>query len=432
MITSYAARIYTALLLIGLCACSTQKQVSRLAGHSLLQQPALATAHIGISIMDEATQRYVYNYQGNKYFIPASNTKLLTCYAAMKYLGDSLDGLEVAEYDKYIFITPTADPTLLHPDFAHQPVMDFLQQTRKELHAGFTPWNEKPYGMGWAWDDYEEEYMVERSRLPVYGNVVAFENGAITPAFFKSLTYQQAPAEGAGSSVKRAFLDNHFIYNAGIGHTDVPFITSDSLSIALLAEALHKTIQIAPAPASMATPALARYVVHSQPVDSVLRIMMHRSDNFLAEQSLLMVGRKRTGIMKDAVVIDTLLATVYNGMPQRPRWVDGSGLSRYNLISPQDFVWLLAKMKAEFGWQRITGILPTGGEGTLRNYYTTQAGHIYAKTGSFSNNINLSGYLLTQKGKIFCFSVMVNDHQAPAATVRRAVEAFLTGVINRY
>ncbi len=36
----------------------------------------------------------LYNYQGDKYFVPASNTKIPTCYAAMKYLGDSLVGLK--------------------------------------------------------------------------------------------------------------------------------------------------------------------------------------------------------------------------------------------------------------------------------------------------------------------------------------------------
>ena len=42
------------------------------------------------SIYEPATNKYWYNFQADKYFVPASNTKLPTCYAAMKYLGDSL------------------------------------------------------------------------------------------------------------------------------------------------------------------------------------------------------------------------------------------------------------------------------------------------------------------------------------------------------
>ena len=48
---------------------------------------------------------------------------------------------------------------------------------------------------------------------------------------------------------------------------------------------------------------------------------------------------------------------------------DGSGLSRYNLFTPQDFVTILNKMKNEFGMERIKNIFPTGGAGTISSYY---------------------------------------------------------------
>jgi hypothetical protein len=41
------------------------------------------------------------------------------------------------------------------------------------------------------------------------------------------------------------------------------------------------------------------------------------------------------------------------------------------MFTPMDIVWLLNKIKTEIPWQRVTNILPTGGEGTLRNYYTS-------------------------------------------------------------
>ena len=59
----------------------------------LLEALELKGAHIGISIYDPAEKKYLFNYEGDKYFTPASNTKLITCYAAMKYLGDSLVGM---------------------------------------------------------------------------------------------------------------------------------------------------------------------------------------------------------------------------------------------------------------------------------------------------------------------------------------------------
>ncbi len=85
----------------------------------MLTTKALATAHVGISIYEPSTGKYWYEYQGDKYFVPASNTKIPTCYAAMKYLGDSLIGLMIGTTDEpgKILIKGTGDPTFLHPDF---------------------------------------------------------------------------------------------------------------------------------------------------------------------------------------------------------------------------------------------------------------------------------------------------------------------------
>ena len=74
-------------------ACSPQKYINKQVNGSLLKDQSLTNAHVGISVYDAAENKYLYNYQGEKYFVPASNTKLATCYAAMKYLGDSLAGL---------------------------------------------------------------------------------------------------------------------------------------------------------------------------------------------------------------------------------------------------------------------------------------------------------------------------------------------------
>src|ERR671927_187513 len=75
------------------CSCSLSSKIGKSAQETVLNDPALQTAHVGISIYEPATGKWWYNYQGDKYFVPASNTKLATCYAAMKYLGDSLVGL---------------------------------------------------------------------------------------------------------------------------------------------------------------------------------------------------------------------------------------------------------------------------------------------------------------------------------------------------
>ena len=172
--------------------------------------------------------------------------------------------------------------------------------------------------------------------------------------------------------------------------------------------------------------------IHSQPTDSLFKPMMHRSDNFFAEQTLLMVSNERLGYMSDEKIIDTLLKTDLKDVPQKPKWVDGSGLSRYNLFTPQSFIYILNKMQNEFGLQRMKNILATGGEGTLSNYFKNISGNIYAKTGTLSNNCALSGYLITNKGKLLIFSALANNYITGATPVRRAVEEFLEGIQKKY
>jgi D-alanyl-D-alanine carboxypeptidase/D-alanyl-D-alanine-endopeptidase (penicillin-binding protein 4) len=126
------------------------------------------------------------------------------------------------------------------------------------------------------------------------------------------------------------------------------------------------------------------------------------------------------------------LKTDLKDLPQKPRWVDGSGLSRYNLFSPQDFVFILNKMKNDFGMQRVKNIFPTGNEGTLNGYYLRESGYIFAKTGSLSGVVSISGFLYTRKNKLLIFSILVNNHNGSATNIRRVVEKFIEGIRNHY
>ena len=175
---------FTALIVYTFTGCSVYKQINKQAKTILLKDTAIATGHIGISIYEPATNKYWYNHNETHYFIPASNTKLFTLYAGMKYLGDSLVGLryqtQTMAGEKIIEITPTGDPTFLFPEFIKQPVFDFLKQ-QKKIVINKLP-NVNPLGMGWAWDDYQETYMAPRTSFPMYGNIVKI-NGSIKTVY---------------------------------------------------------------------------------------------------------------------------------------------------------------------------------------------------------------------------------------------------------
>ncbi len=476
--------------IISICiAGPVSTQIADSADKIVINARGLHNAHIGISIYEPATNTYWYNYQGDKYFVPASNTKIPTCYAAMKYLGDSLVGLrygfaEQWQKEKILFIKSSGDPTFLHKDFAEQPVFDFLKSNcngKKYLGYYIDSVQVDRWGAGWSWNDYMGDYMAERNVFPVFGNVLNIQLNDVNK---RSPTYEQQ-MEGnklilftTGNhffdsiindnntiqNIKRApyqpkeiylslarSMENNYFY---IKRTTKPFVRE---VIPFSTGEFRTTLDVLKDTLSIPLAYLMKdkndkyfwesdisydeggecevkkwYVVHSQPTDSVLKPMMHRSDNFFAEQMLLMVSNEKLGYMNDEAIIDTLLNNDLKDLPQKPNWADGSGLSRYNLFTPQDMVFILNKMKDEFGMDRVKDIFATGGTGTISNYYKADSGFIYGKTGSLSGVVAFSGFLYTKQGKLLIFSTLVNNHVGSATEVRRAVERFLEGVRNNY
>lgn len=107
-------------------ACSPSKFIKSSAEVEFTQ-PGLVSGQVGICIYDPVKSEYLYEQQSNKYFIPASNVKLFSLYAGLKYLGDSLVGIRYKETDTAIFLVPSGDPTFLHPAYTYQPVISFLK-----------------------------------------------------------------------------------------------------------------------------------------------------------------------------------------------------------------------------------------------------------------------------------------------------------------
>jgi len=435
-------------------SCGTQKELQHTTGNNFINDPVFQEAHLGLSIYEPEKKEWLLNYQGDKYFIPASNSKIASCYAGMKYLGKELIGLAWADLDTAILLYPTADPTLLHPDFNRQPVIDFLRTLTKPIYISAAEWQTKALGRGWSWDDYSDYYMVERSAFPVYGNVIRWyqsasrkENpqyaGDTLDVFISSepevnwpLTFA-APDPRGQFMVERHRDANRLTITEGKGKSaqlEVPFVTNGfSTSQELLRDTIHKEIIVVDASSPMLKATQRdRKIIYSQPVDSMLKPMMQRSDNFFAEQTLLMAGHQLTGKFNEDSAISRLLQTDFKGMPQAPKWVDGSGLSRYNLFTPQDLVWILDKMKVEFGMERIKAIFPNPGSGTLSSFNPDDSNRIFAKTGTLNGVLALSGFVYTKKNHWLIFSIMINNHRQSPPILRKKMESFLHEVIEKY
>jgi D-alanyl-D-alanine carboxypeptidase/D-alanyl-D-alanine-endopeptidase (penicillin-binding protein 4) len=61
------------------------------------------------------------------------------------------------------------------------------------------------------------------------------------------------------------------------------------------------------------------------------------------------------------------------------------------------------------------------GEGTLKNYYRSDSGYVFAKTGSLSGVLCLSGYIYTNKNRLLEFSILINNHICSGSAIRREV-----------
>jgi len=98
--------------------------------------------------------------------------------------------------------------------------------------------------------------------------------------------------------------------------------------------------------------------------------------------------------------------------------VDGSGLSRLNLVTPRQVVNLLSFMYKSDEYQRFYESLPIGGiDGTLadRMKKTSAENNVRAKAGYNDYVSSLSGYLKTISGEQIVFSIIVNNFLAPAS-----------------
>lgn len=438
--------IITFVILFLFSSNETEAQIKDISIHAnkLISDTALSGGHVGICIYDAGTEKLCYKYNADKYFIPASTTKLFSTFACLKFLGDSLSGIRYKETKDTIYIVPTGDPTLLAKDFINQRVYDFLKNIKKPIRFEDVETKMEKFGRGWAWDDYNEDYMAERSSFPVYENLVsvnctfAGKNQGNHELYMNPMIKQinvhfNKNSAAKETTIKRDLSGNNLeiIYNEKDADCKkkIPFYTNGSeTAIQILKEkipTLYNSYKIC-----SASDIQSYNTIKSQSTDSVLRKMMFESDNFYAEQLLLMSSNQKLGFMSDQIFIDSLLSNELKELPQQPQWIDGSGLSRYNLFTPESFVFLLNKMKNEFGLERLKKILPTGGKGTLKNYYQPESNFIFAKTGTLSNHSALSGYLITKKGKLLIFSVMANNYFSKASSVRKGIEKFLRSIRN--
>lgn len=383
----------------------------------------------GLVVYNPQTKDTLLNTNGNRYFTPASNTKIFTFYTALKMIPEYLETIRYTKEGNQVIVSGTGDPTPLHPYFKDSTLTNFIQN-QDSVSILANQFRSEAYAPGWAWEDFDSYYSPERSALPLYGNTLSVESIEGTMTYVPEYFTANSKVTAFPLNFKRDRYENNFYIP--LSHNDtirVPFITSDSLSVKLLATELHKQIPLVERDSIE-----LEQIVFGVARDSVLKRMMLVSDNFLAEQLLINAGSTRLNEMNSKLVRNYVLDSLLPDLKQRPRWVDGSGLSRYNLFSPLSMVQVLEKIYHELPKEKLFTYFPTGGvNGTIENWFASDnRPYVFAKTGTLGNNYSLSGYLLTDKGTLLIFSFMNNHYTQPTATIKKQMEEVLVAVKEKY
>lgn len=432
--------VFVSLPAIGLLlisSCSTQKNRMK----SLFNQSAIVNDHFtGFALYDLDRQQMLYSLNADKYFTPASNTKLLTFYTSLKMLGDSVPGIKYEVSGDSLFFWGTGDPSFLERDLKGTKAIEFITRQNKKLFYCTSTYQNKMFGNGWAWDDYNDYYQAEINDLPIESNLVNItvdKTGTLQtePAYFQQYLKADSNYHPVNFKVQRSYNSNTLSYPAEVIPANfkqtIPWQTSNAITLALLQATLKLPIQLIhrPIPLGVKT-------IYNTLADSVYRKMLLTSDNFIAEQLLLVCSSVKYGYLNSDSIRNYSLKTFMPDLPDQPQWADGSGLSRLNLITPRSMIALLNKISETVkNDRRLHNLLPTGGvNGTLKSAYKTDNGEpfVWAKTGSLSNNYNQSGYLITRKKRRLVFCFMNNNFTVPSRTIRNEMKRIVTYIRERY
>jgi D-alanyl-D-alanine carboxypeptidase/D-alanyl-D-alanine-endopeptidase (penicillin-binding protein 4) len=432
--------------LLFLFSCGTNKDWSRAKerelGTRMEESAAFNNNFTGFALFDPESQTFLFEHQSDKYFTPASNTKIFTFFTALEVLGDALPVVHYAIQGDSLIFWGAGNPMMLHPGFDQEdPLLSFLRTHQdKRLFFADSNFKDDAFGPGWSWADYIYSYQPERSSLPLYGNVVRFEKTASQgrirthPAYFEGFLLpsldMNAPA------LTRSRFSNEFSYrpDAWKGKSlnrEIPFVYDGSTAVALLMDTLRLSVEYWEGD----LPVEAMQTLEMATPDTLYRRLMQDSDNFIAEQLLLMSADKLSGELTAETAIAYAIDSLLPDAPDPLYWYDGSGLTRYNMFTPRTVVHVLHQLYQRQPMEKLMAIFPNGGvSGTISNLYAGENGEpfVFAKTGTLRNKHCLSGYLKTDKGKMLIFSFMHNNFPGSSNPVKADMDRVLRWIKTNY
>ncbi len=355
---------------------------------AILQDVLFTTASISIKVVAVETGEVIYAKNAHKLHHPASTTKLFTAATALAKLGSNYQFQTTLYTDEStetqaignIYFKGSADPVLQSNDIVK--LCDALVQTGIKLIHGDIVVDETYFdnvreGPGWMWDD--------------------------KPLRISALSIRNVEPDAKTGS--RAIACGHLLKTI----------------------LMQKGINIGGQVTTGKVPSDARSIVKhlSPPLADIIKLMNKPSDNWIAEMLFKAIGAEVKGEpgtwKKGRETVDEFLGEIMKELPAH-RFVDGSGLSRYNLLNAELLTKLLIYMYHNFELMpEYMASLPIAGvDGTLKNrmqgMYAEKV--LRAKTGTLSGVSALSGYTKTADGEVFAFGILISHYVGSATTAR--------------
>lgn len=367
---------------------------------AVLEEVLFTNASIGIKVVAVETGEVIYEKNSHKLHHPASTTKLFTAATALAKLGSDFqfettlyaDTIVKGEVVGNIYLKGRADPVLQPQDVVK--LGDALLQSGVKSIQGQIVVDETYLdpvweGPGWMRDD--------------------------RPLWISALSIREV--EPNASTMSRAFACGHL------------------LKTALIEKGVHVTGKIVSGTVPSDAHSIARHL--SPPLTDILRLMNKPSDNWVAELLFKTIGAKVMGEpgtwKKGREAIAEFLGEIMDAPPTH-RFVDGSGLSRYNLLNAELLTKLLIYMYHNFELMpEFLASLPIAGvDGTLKNRMQGVSAEkvLRAKTGTLSGVSALAGYTVTADEEVFAFGILISHYVGPARSARSIQDKigdYLTG-----
>ena len=450
-----SARFFIVVLLLinSLTALAQESGLARELNNIVAQR--IPKADVGIIVADANTGHILYERQGFKAFTPGSTLKLLTAVASLYALGADFRFQTTASINKKqlqkgmlngnLTLTFSGDPSLtVHQlnKLLHDIKRYGIKKITGNIVIDDTQFSPPNYGPGWSVDDLGWYYTAPITSviLDENANIYEFVPSQSLGGRTKLVPQKKSPFIRVTSNVKTVTEDDAEKYCSLVLRIDNHDNAVDATGCWPISQKAE-TERISLANPNHYAMQLIRRGLHdngitfngkflvkkgegkltviakrqSKPLKQLLKWMLKSSDNLYADSLLKTLGAVYYGqgnFKSGTLAMRTILIKQAGINFDQTRLADGSGLSRYNLITPQVMNRLLYVVQQTPELRKvIKPALPfSGKDGSLsrRMRAFDLIGQLKAKTGSMSGLIGLSGYLTTKNNQELLFTIMVN------------------------